>query len=471
MRKNTGRQIARYIFTDAIAALAAYTVLYGYRKSVIETERFGVESLAWDEWYYWGLIASTLFWIVFYALTGFYRDIWRRSRLKEIFQTFNANLIGSLVIFFVFILDDWVVDYRDYYGSYLVYFTALFSLTVVSRFIWSTLTNRRIQARKIRFNTLLVGSNAKAVTLYNEIISQHATTGHHFVGFVSVNEKVEFLVEKDLPLLGNYKELNRIIEGHHIEEVLIAIESREHEQLEAIVNLLEDHDVRIKSIPDTYDIIVGKVRLESYGTPLIEIKHELLAPWQRVGKRLFDIGISLIVLVGITPLMIFTAIMVKQSSPGPIFYRQRRIGLKGRPFNILKFRSMVEDAEKHGPQLSSDHDDRITPWGRVMRKYRLDELPQFYNVLIGEMSVVGPRPEREYYIEKIRAKAPHYKHLQKVKPGITSWGMVKFGYASTVDEMIERLKFDLIYIENVSLYNDLKILFYTILIVLQGRGK
>lgn len=471
MKKNTARQIALYVGVDTLSALAAYTVLYWFRKTYIEPERFGVSEVSWDDRFIYGLIFTALYWIALYFVLGFYKDIWRRSRLTEIFQTFGSNILGSIVIFFAFILDDWVVDYSDYYESFAVYFGALFIPTVTFRFILSTRTNRRIQARKIWFNTLLVGSNEKAVKLYNEIQKQRNTTGHHFVGFVSVQERIEFLVEKDLPLLGNYKEMTRIIEEQEVEEVLIAIESREHEKLEAIINLLEDHDVRVKSIPDTYDIIVGKVRMESYGIPLIEIKHDIMPLWQRFAKRAFDIVVSIIMLLLCSPILIFSALMVVQGSPGPIFYTQRRIGLNGTPFNIIKFRSMYQDAEKHGPQLSSDTDDRITPWGRVMRKYRLDELPQFYNVLIGEMSIVGPRPERQYYIDKITEKAPHYKHVKKVKPGITSWGMVKFGYASTVDEMVERLKFDLIYIENVSFFNDLKILFYTILIVLQGRGK
>jgi exopolysaccharide biosynthesis polyprenyl glycosylphosphotransferase len=227
----------------------------------------------------------------------------------------------------------------------------------------------------------------------------------------------------------------------------------------------------VKIIPDMYDIISGQVRMESLGTPLIEIKHEIIAPWQRIAKRAFDIMSSLLLLLLFSPVFIFATLMTKFSSPGPIFYRQKRIGIHGKEFSIIKFRSMFNDAERTGPQLSSEEDDRITPWGRIMRKYRLDELPQFYNVIIGEMSIVGPRPERQFYIEQIIEKAPHYKHVQKVKPGITSWGMVKFGYAENVDEMIERLKYDLIYIENMNLLNDFKILFYTVLIVLQGRGK
>src|SRR5690606_26816587 len=162
---------------------------------------------------------------------------------------------------------------------------------------------------------------------------------------------------------------------------------------------------------------------------------------------------------------------VKWSSPGPIFYRQERIGLNGKPFHLVKFRSMYLDAEKDGPQLASDNDPRITPIGHFMRKYRLDELPNFWNVLKGDLSLVGPRPERQFFINQIVEQEPHYRQLLKVRPGITSWGQVKYGYASNVDEMLQRLKFDILYIENMSLLLDLKIMFYTVLVLVQGKGK
>jgi exopolysaccharide biosynthesis polyprenyl glycosylphosphotransferase len=225
-------------------------------------------------------------------------------------------------------------------------------------------------------------------------------------------------------------------------------------------------------IPDTYDIISGKVRMESLAsTPLVEIKHQLMPLWQKVLKRGFDILVSILFLILFSPMFLLVFFITKLSDKGPVFYLQSRIGLHAKEFKMIKFRSMTVNAEANGPQLSSEHDDRITPWGRFMRKYRLDELPQFINVIVGHMSIVGPRPERKYYMELISKKAPHYKHLHKVKPGITSWGMVKYGYAENVDEMVKRLKYDVIYIENMNLFNDLKILIYTVLIVLQGRGK
>ena len=468
--KNDYLQRLKYIFWDVVAAIFSYTALYYFRQTVIEKQRFAEAGPSFGQTYLFALILIAGFWVTAFWITGFYKDIYRRSRLKELIYTFNSTLLGCVFIFFALMLNDWVNNFTDYYRSFLTYFGFQFFTTALLRFLISTRTAVRIKRGKIWFNTILVGSNENAVDLYSEMASAKGN-GNKFVGFVSVHNNIRFLVEKNLKHLGPHNELNDIIKEHEIEEVIIASESSEHGKLEEIINNLEGTNVTVKMIPDTYDIISGKVRLGSLGAPLIEIRHELMPLWQRVVKRIFDIVVSLTILALLSPLLIFTGLMVKFGSPGPIFFRQRRMGNKGKYFDMIKFRSMFEDAEKDGPQLSSKNDARITGWGRFMRKYRLDELPQFMNVLFGQMSIVGPRPERKHYIDLISKKAPHYKYVLKVKPGITSWGMVKFGYAENVDEMIQRLKYDIIYIENMNLFNDLKILIYTVLIVLQGRGK
>jgi exopolysaccharide biosynthesis polyprenyl glycosylphosphotransferase len=254
--------------------------------------------------------------------------------------------------------------------------------------------------------------------------------------------------------------------------IFFAVSASEREKIQTIITKIKATNVRIKAIPDLVDILAGHARISSlFGVPLIELSHELMPAWQQNVKRIMDVVLSTIALAILFPFFIFFSIMVKASSKGPIFYSHYRMGRYGKPFKIYKFRSMYIDAEKNGPALSSKHDPRVTPFGRVMRKVRIDELPQFFNVLKGDMAIVGPRPEREFFITHIVERAPHYFHLLKVRPGITSWGQVKFGYAENVDEMIERLKYDLIYLENMSLYVDIKVMIYTIKTILEASGK
>ncbi len=466
----------RYVLGDVLASGAAWTTLYIFRKRFLELapaflENWVPAQILGDGNFVVGLVFVPMFWVGLYGLAGMHSEPFRRHRSQEVGQVLWVSLLGALTLFFVLILDDQISTYTQYYQSLLVLLGAQVTSVLLVRLPMTTRTVKRVHRGEIAFNTLVVGCNEEATEMVREIRALRRNPGFRFVGFVGVGDESCRTLE-GIPCLGTSKELTSIVRKEQVEEVILAMRSSDHGDIEPILNELEGLGIGIKIVPDIYDILSGSVRMHSlFGAPLIAIRKEMMPTWQVAVKRSIDVVASLFALLLLSPLLFVIATGVKLGSSGPMLFHQKRVGRWGRPFIIHKFRSMYTNAEEQGPQLSRDNDPRITPFGRFLRKSRMDELPQFYNVLVGEMSLVGPRPERQHFIDLISERAPHYRHLHKVRPGITSWGQVKYGYAENVDQMVQRLRFDLIYMENMSLSLDFKILAYTVWIVLRGRGK
>lgn len=392
---------------------------------------------------------------------------YQASRINSSISFTITNLLSVIALHAGLTAFYWFATQAYYYsrvqllGMYILFF----SLGLIWRvlFTWA-IRQYRLQGFNIRKYIILgAGDLSNLIIKYHE---SHPELGYKYDGYFGE-------LSKSLPQWkGNYEEVQKYIQENNIDYIYCYLPKLDHKFLNQMINHTSKMGCEVKLLMDFSGFISNKVNIEYHDfIPVINVStqtfHEVR---DQFFKRGFDIVFSSIALIGGSPLFISIALITKLTSRGPIIYSQERIGLLGKAFKIFKFRSMYIDSEKNGPALSNgSHDARITPWGHIMRKTRLDELPQFWNVLIGDMSIVGPRPERQHFINQIIQIAPEYSNLLYTKPGITSIGQVKYGYASSIDEMVERMHYDLTY--TPSLVQDILLIFQTLKVMVQGRGK
>ncbi len=417
------------------------------------------------------MLVISAYWLVLFWLFGLYQSWYAKSRLDEVITILKTVTFGVLFLFFAIFIDD--ISTNAPANSrllILIYWFLMLFFTSVGRVGIRTLQRKLLEKGIGARNTLIVGFNEKGKEIF-DLLKKYPALGYRVVGFIRTDKRKggEY---NGVKVLGNVDKINEIIKEHDVKEIIFALDSNEHDKLLDLIGRC-DEEVNFKIVPDLYDAISGLARTNQiYGFPLIEIMPELMKPWEKVAKRLIDVLVSLVVLVVGLPLWILITILIKIDSRGPVIYKQERVGKDGKIFTLYKFRSMYENAEAMtGPTWATKNDPRVTRVGRILRKLHLDEVPQFFNVLKGDMSLIGPRPERPMFVEKLSKEIPLYRRRLKVKPGITGWAQVKYKYDESIEDVKKKLQYDLFYIENMSLRMDLKIIAYTILHVLSGKGQ
>lgn len=468
---SASQQRLKYVASDFVTSNIAMFIFNIVRYYILQQWNFGYSSL------YYFLTSQSLMLeqiiipialICIYYLSGYYNNPFHKSRIQELFTTLISVAIGVLLIYFALLTNDQVTLRTTNYELVLSLFGVFLFTTYIGRLTITSHSIRQMYKRTWKFNTLIIGNSEVAHRTAEKINNSNSTHGYNIIGFVNLPDEKIVSSGDNVFMLDDIEE---VCKEYNVTNIIISPEHQQENITLSLLYRLFPLNIPIKISPDILSILTSGIRLQDiYEEPFIDITSADISESTKNIKRLLDILLSLTALIILALPMVVIALFIHRDSKGGVFYSQERIGYRQKPFNIYKFRTMRVDAEKSGPQLSSENDSRITRIGRILRKYRLDELPQFWNVLIGDMSLVGPRPEREYFIREIVKKAPYYTFVHQVRPGITSWGMVKYGYAKDVDEMVKRLKYDLIYLTNMSITVDIKIIIYTIKTVVKGRG-
>jgi len=468
-RMSVSSQRAKYVASDLISSAAAFFIFNIYR--FFEFGHIGYGDTLGQYLSSPKIITEQIlipiFMLGIYWLSGYYNRPFERSRLKELITTAVSCTINTFLLYFTMLTNDWLMSRISTAETLAVLFSLQMALVYAGRFSITYVAIERLRKHRWNFNTVMIGNSRKAHESAFNLTKSNSPLGYRILAHVHIEGEKDMKGKEAIGL----DELPEYCRKHNVNQLIISLENKDDAKTLHLLGRLYPLGISIKISPDMLTFVTSGIHLQDiFAEPLIDITAPRISEASKNIKRVMDVIVSSLALIAVSPVMLVLAIGIKRGSKGPVFYRQTRLGYMQRPFDIIKFRSMVTDAEANGPRLSSDDDPRITPIGKMMRKYRLDELPQFWNVIRGEMSLVGPRPEREYFIRRIIEKAPYYTLLQQVKPGITSWGMVKYGYASNVDEMVERMRYDLVYLSNMSIFVDIKILIHTIKTVVTGRG-
>lgn len=418
------------------------------------------------------MLAVYIYWLLIFTFFGMYRSWFASSRFDEISTLFKATFIGIFILFLLIFISDFLEGVESSNRILIfIYWGFLFLFVSMGRLLIRSFQRGLLIKGIGRRTAVVIGFNEKGREVHDQIL-QHPALGLDVKAYVAVHPENVGKHYQGIRVVNTYEHLLEIINSLQVSEIIIALEKENHDLLVEIISRVENRGIGLKIVPDLYEILSGQARTtQLYGIPLIDIMPELMPEWEKQLKRISDVIISLIVLLLTSPLSIVVAMAIKLDSKGPILFKQERIGMNGKGFKIYKFRSMYKDAEKHtGPVWSTKDDPRVTRIGKIIRKLRIDEIPQFFNVLKGEMSLVGPRPERPYFVEMLSQQLPYYKRRLKVRPGITGWAQVKHKYDESIEDVKVKLRYDLFYIENMSLRMDLKILARTVLVVLFGKG-